>query len=289
MDALADPYSYAFFVRGVIVATLAGALCGLVGVFIVLRGMSYIGHGLAHATFGGFAASSVIGAGYYLGAGLWGLGSALAINWMARRRGIGADAAIGVVTTASFALGIALISALGSTGADFEAALFGSILGIEVLDVWVLAGVGAAVLALVLARYRALLFVTFDAEVAAASGVRVGAVDALLMVMLSATILTTLNVIGVTLVAAMLVIPAVVARMLTDSFARMLWLSATLGAGCGFVGMNASYHADVPSGTAIVLTGTAVFLLVLAGTGGRRLNRVPRRDRAREKGAVAVS
>jgi ABC-type Mn2+/Zn2+ transport system permease subunit len=268
---LLDPFHYDFFVRGVVAATLAGGLCGLVGVFIVLRGMSYIGHGLSHSIFGGFAVSSVVGANYYLGAGIWGLGSALAVNAIARSKRIGADAAIGVITTASFAFGIALISIFGSRGASFDAALFGSILGIRPVDLWILAAVGGAVVLVVLTRYRALLFTSFDPEVAGASGVRVASTDALLMLVLSMSILTTLNVIGVTLVAAALVIPAVIARMLTHSFARMLVYSSVIGSVCGFVGMNLSYHLDVPSGTMIVLTGAAVFLVVLAATSVRRL------------------
>ncbi len=270
---LADPYAYDFFLRGVFAATLAGALCGLVGVFIVLRGMSYIGHGLSHSIFGGFAACSVVGVNYYLGAGAWGLASALAINWMSRSKRIGADAAIGVVTTASFALGIALISYFGTTGRSFDAALFGSILGIRTSDLWILTVVTGFALAVVITRYRPLLFTTFDPDVAGASGVRVGRTDALLMFVLSLSILCTLNVIGVTLVAATLVIPAVTARMLTHSFARMLVLSTLLGASCGFVGMNLSYHLDVPSGTTIVLTAAAVFLVVLTASSLRRAPR----------------
>ncbi|MGQ0625520.1 MAG: metal ABC transporter permease [Sporichthyaceae bacterium] len=271
MSVLLEPYTYEFFVRGVFAATLAGALCGLVGVFIVLRGMSYIGHGLSHSIFGGFAVSSVVGANYYLGAGAWGLGSALAVNAIARSKRIGADAAIGVITTASFAFGVAVIAIFGSRGASFDAALFGSILGIRPLDLWVLVGVTLAVAVLVAARYRALQFTSFDPDVAAANGVRVASTDAALMLALSVSILTTLGVIGVTLVAAVLVIPAVIARLLTHSFARMLLYSTAIGTGGGFVGMNLSYHLDVPSGTTIVLTEAALFLLVLAGTSLRRL------------------
>ena len=107
--AFLEPFAYQFFVKGLLVATMAGLLCGLIGVYITLRGMSYIGHGLSHAVFGGFAASSVISLNYYLGAGIWGLASALAINRVSRSRRIGADAAIGVITTASFALGVVLL------------------------------------------------------------------------------------------------------------------------------------------------------------------------------------
>lgn len=278
IEVLLDPFSYAFFVKGVIVATLAGGLCGLIGVYITLRGMSYIGHGLSHAVFGGFAASSIIGVNYFLGAGVWGLASALAINRVTRNRRIGADAAIGVITTASFALGVALLTAFGNKGPSFDAALFGSIIGVETSDVWVLAAVTAFTVAVLFLNYRSLLFATFDPDVADVSGVRVARADALLMLVLSLSILATLTVIGVTLVAATLVVPAVVARMLSDSFSRMLWLSSSIGAACGFVGMNLSYHLDVPSGTTIVLTGATVFCVVLMVTGGRGLRRAARLD-----------
>jgi manganese/iron transport system permease protein/iron/zinc/copper transport system permease protein len=281
---LLDPYHYAFFVKGVTVATLAGALCGLVGVYIILRGMSYIGHGLSHAIFGGFAASSLISVNYYLGAGLWGLASALAINRVTRSRRIGADAAIGVITTASFALGVALLTIFGSKGPNFDAALFGSIIGVTAADVWALAGITAFAVTVVFVNYRALLFATFDPEVADVSGVRVARMDALLMLVLSLSILATLTVIGVTLVAATLVMPAVIARMLTNRFATMLWLSTVIGAVCGFAGMNLSYHLDVPSGTTIVLTGATLFTVVLMATGGRRLQRTARLDQRAEQG-----
>ena len=186
IETLLEPFAYAFFVKGVVVATMAGALCGLVGVYVVLRGMSYIGHGLSHAIFGGFAASSVIGLNYVLGAGIWGFASALAINRVARAHRIGADAAIGVITTASFALGVALLTVFGNRGPSFDAALFGSIIGISTADVWTLAAVSALTLGVVLTRYRALLFATFDPEVADVSGVRVARTDALLMLVLSA-------------------------------------------------------------------------------------------------------
>jgi ABC-type Mn2+/Zn2+ transport system permease subunit len=273
VSQLLAPYQYEFFVKGLVVATLAGGLCGLIGVYITLRGMSYIGHGLSHAIFGGFAAASIISLNYFLGAGIWGLASALAINRVTRRRAIGADAAIGVITTASFALGVALLTKFGNRGPSFDAALFGSILGVDDSDLLVLAAVTLFAVAVVVLRYRALLFTTFDPEVADVSGVRVARMDALLMLVLSLSILATLTVIGVTLVAATLVIPAVVARMLTNSFSRMLWLSTAIGTACGFVGMNASYHLDVPSGTTIVLTGATLFGGVLALTGGGRLRR----------------
>jgi len=270
METLIEPLSFAFFQKGLIVATLSGALLGFIGVYIVLRGMSYIGHGLSHAIFGGYAAMQLFAVQFYvLGAGLWGIASAIAITTVARRGRVGADAAIGVITTASFALGVALFSKFGSTGPAFDQALFGSILGITNSQIIWLVVVMALAGGFVLLRYRQLLFTTFDPEVAQASGVRVARVEAMLMIVLSLSILVTLTVIGVTLVAAMLVIPAVIARMLTDSFARMLVISTIVGLVCGLSGMYLSYYAGVPSGTMIVLVGAAAFLVVFAVTGIR--------------------
>lgn len=271
MEAILEPLGYTFFLKGLFVAGLSGALLGFIGVYIVLRGMSYIGHGLSHSIFGGFAAVQLFATQFYiLGAGLWGIASALAINAVSKRSRLGADAAIGVITTASFALGVALFARFGSSGPSFENALFGSILGISVEQIVGLVAVSLLAVIFVFVRYRALLFTTFDPDVANVSGVRVGRVEAQLMIILSLSILATLTVIGVTLVAAMLVIPAVVARMLTDSFSRMLAWSTAVGTVSGLVGMYVSYYAEVPSGTMIVLVGTAIFLVVFAFAGSAR-------------------
>lgn len=264
---LFQPYQFEFFRNGVLVATLAGGLCGLVGVFVVLKGMSYIGHGLSHAIFGGFAASVLLGVNVVLGAGAWGVASALMINGVTRRRVIGADAAIGVITTASFALGLALFALFGRRGQNFDAALFGSILGVEPAQVWAIGVLFAVLSALVFLYYRPLLFTTFDPEVAAASGVATGWIEVAMMVALAATILAGIQVLGVTLIAAVLVIPPTVARMLTHSFVTMLTLSTLIGSVTGFIGMNLSYHLDIQSGPAIVLVGAALFAVVFATSG----------------------
>ena len=266
MDLL-EPYGYPFFQNGVAVATIAGALCGLLGVFVVLRGMSYIGHGLSHAVFGGAAASAVMQLNYFVGAGLWGILSGVLIGRIARRRIIGADAAIGVVTTASFALGLALLNRYGQAKKSIEAVLFGSVLGVETADIVAVSTVAVAVVAATVVAYRLMLFATFDPDVAAVSGVRVALVEAALMVMLSLTILVTMRVIGTLLISALLVIPASVARMCTNSFARMLWISPLIGAVVGFVGMNASYHLDTSASATIILCGAAAFFVVYAVTG----------------------
>jgi ABC-type Mn2+/Zn2+ transport system permease subunit len=281
MTTLLEPFHYGFFRHALMVSVLAGALCGLVGVYVVLRGMSYIGHGLSHAIFGGaVAGAALLGAGagaslgleFYIGAGAFGIGAALLINRIARRRTIGADAAIGVVTSAAFAFGIAIISTQSGFRVNAEALLFGNVLGVTLIDVFVVAAVAAVISITVFLRYRQLLFATFDPEVAEVSGVRTDRTDAILALMLAATIIATMNVVGVMLIAAVLVIPPVVARLLTDSFHRMLWISVGVGAALGFVGVYLSYYLDVSSGATVVLTGAALFAVVYAWSAvkGRR-------------------
>ena len=175
------------------------------------------------------------------------------------------------MTTASFALGIALVARYGSPGRSADALLFGNVLGVNASDVWLVGGVSLVAVVFILLAYRPLLFTTFDEEVAQATGVRTTLIDVALMVVLAATVLATMNVMGVTLIAATLVVPAVVARMLTDSFAKMLVIATVLGGVSGFVGMNLSYHHDLPSGSTIVLVGTAFF--IAAYIGGGRLRR----------------
>lgn len=273
MSTLLEPFQYAFFRHAIVVAVLAGILCGLVGVFVVLRGMSYIGHGLSHAIFGGAVASYALGFNFYVGSLVWGLVSALMIQRVARRKTIGADAAIGVVTSASFAIGIAIISVIGSFTRNFEAALFGNVLGVTLSDVWIVAGVAVVAGGIVFFQYRPLLFSTFDAEVAEVSGVNTALADTLLALILASTIASTMTVMGVTLIAATLVIPPVIARLLTDSFHRMLWISIAVGAACGFIGVYLSYYLNWSSGASVVITAAVLFAITFAVSGvrGRRV------------------
>jgi manganese/iron transport system permease protein/iron/zinc/copper transport system permease protein len=271
MSHFTEPFQYEFFRHGLVVATLVGALCGMVGVSIILRRMSYIGHGLSHSVFGGAVVSYLMSWNFYIGAGLWGFFSALLINATAKRRNIGGDAAIGIVTTASFALGVALISKTRRFTRNFEAALFGNILGVTREDIVVIAAVTAVVALGMFFAYKQLLFATFDPELARVYGVPTQWVDTGFALALAATIVASMNVVGVTLIAAAIVIPPTTARLLTHSFGRLLILSTLIGAACGFFGMFLSYEYDIASGAAIVLLSAAVFAAVYAGTSLKRV------------------
>jgi len=263
MDILLEPFQFEFFRNGVVVSLLVGALCGLIGVYIVLRGMSYIGHGLSHAIFGGAVVTYVMAWNFYVGAGLWGFLAAVLINQTVRRARISADAAIGVVTTASFAIGVALISRYRHFTRSFDAALFGNILGVTGQDVLVVAAVTLIVMLIIFFMYKQLLFTTFNTEVAQVYGVKTEWVDTLFSLALAAALIASMQILGVTLIAAALVIPAITARLLTDSFNRMIILSTITGMLTNLIGMYLSYYIDVASGATIVLVQATVFGIAL--------------------------
>jgi len=256
------PFEYEFFRNGFIAAVVIGALCGYIGVYVVLRRMSYIGHGLSHAIFGGAVLSYVLNINFFIGGGLWALFAGVLIHWISHRRWVGADAAIGVVTTSSFALGVAIISTHRSFTRNIEAALFGNILGITQRDVWIVVLVSLLVACALFVIRRQLLFATFDPEVASAYGVSTGKIDLLFIMLLAATVLASTQILGVTLVAAAMVIPPVIARYMTQRFQTLLIVSPLLGAFCGAAGMFLSFSFDISSAATIVLTSAALFGLL---------------------------
>jgi manganese/iron transport system permease protein/iron/zinc/copper transport system permease protein len=271
-----NPLEFEFFRNGAIVAVFIGGLCGLIGVYVVLRGMSYIGHGLSHAIFGGAVVSYVLQWNFYIGAGLWGFFAAMLINQTVQRTRINADAAIGIITTASFAVGIALISRFRKFTRSFDAALFGNILGVTPEDVIVIVVMTALVFGFMLFFYKHFLFVTFDRDVSEVYGVKVAWIETLFALILAATLIASLQVLGVTLVAAALVIPAITARLLTDSFDRMIMLSVGMGALSGLAGMFISFYLDIASGASIVLLQTVLFVIaIVVATLRKRGSRLP--------------
>ncbi|HEX9263654.1 MAG TPA: metal ABC transporter permease [Candidatus Binatia bacterium] len=263
--AFLAPFEYEFFRNGFIAAVVVGALCGFIGVYVVLRRMSYIGHGLSHAIFGGAVLSYVLNINFFVGGGLWALFAGVLIHWISHRRWVGADAAIGVVTTSSFALGVAIISTHRSFTRNIEAALFGNILGITQTDVWIVVLISLLVSGALFVIRRPLLFSTFDPEVASAYGVATGKIDLLFIMLLAVTVLASTQILGVTLVAAAMVIPPVIARYLTQRFQTLLIISPLLGAFCGGTGMFLSFSFDISSAATIVLTSAALFFALELG------------------------
>jgi ABC-type Mn2+/Zn2+ transport system permease subunit len=278
VSLLTEPFAYAFFTRALLAGVLIGGMCGALSVFVVLRRMSYIGHGLAHSVLGGVAVGAALGWGIYPGAVVATLVSAVLIDRVARQRGLHADAAIGIVTTAMFALGIVVVSTSGSS-INTEAILFGNVLGVTTGDLWLAAACAAGFALALFTLYKPLVFVAFDPEVARVSAVRAGAVEALINLLTAAVVIVSVRVLGVLLIAAAVVIPGALARLVTRSFGRMLAVATGVGATSGVVGLYASFHVDIPSGPAIVLVAASLFGFALvvrsvAGRGGIRRARV---------------
>lgn len=276
IESLLDPLRFEFFRNGLIAATLVGGLCGVMGVFIVLRHMAYIGHGLSHAVFGGAVVSFVMQFNFYVGASLWGFLAVMLINLTTRRRpAIGADAAIGIITTASFAVGVVLISRVRGFTRNFEAALFGNVLGVRPEDLLAIAIVSVAVGAVLFFAYRQLLFATFDPDVAKFFGVSTGWLDAVFALALASTVVVSMQILGVTMIAAAIVVPPIIARLLTDSFHRMVLIALVVGAFSGLGGIYLSWFLNAASGATVVLFATLLFVLALGYSSIRRRRPTP--------------
>ena len=258
------PLQYDFFVRAILVGTLVGGLCGLIGVYVVLRRMAYIGHGLSHSIFGGAVVSYIMSINFFIGASLWGFLSAILITITSKKTNVSSDSSIGIITTASFALGIALISRYKNFTRSFDAALFGNILGVTKEDLISVIFVALLVSIVVFVIYKYLLFTTFDPVNAAYYGVSVGWVDTVFSLIMAATVVVSLQTLGVTMIAATIIIPPVIARILTSNFNKMVIISVLLGAFSSLVGLYLSFYLDISSGPAVVLFSSFLFIISLS-------------------------
>jgi ABC-type Mn2+/Zn2+ transport system permease subunit len=252
-----------FFQHALLAVVLVGALCGVVGTYVVLRGFAFIGDALAHATFPGVAVAYLAGTSLLGGALAAGLVTSALIGFLARHRRVGNDTAIGVLFAGAFALGVMIISRLRSYRKDLASLLFGNILGVTRTDLLIIAAIGLVVLALVVIFYQELLLAAFDPTYAAALGYRTGLLDLLTLGLLTLTIVVGLQAVGNVLIVALVVTPSAAARLLTDRVPTMMLLGALIGAGSGVVGLFASYPVDLAPGATIVMTATLCFFLAL--------------------------
>jgi manganese/iron transport system permease protein len=269
-DALFAPFQYEYMQRAFIAALVVGTLCSTIGTYVVLRKLSFIGDGIAHASFAGIVVAYLRGLDYYVGALVVAVVTALGIGFVNRRGKVSLDTAIGVLFTGAFALGVFLMSRVPHYNVDLQSFLFGNILGVSRLDLWIILGLSLIVTISLALLYRALLYTTFDPVVAQASGIHAGFVDYALLVLLALTIIISLESVGIVLVAALLVTPAATAFQLTRRFPSMIALSAAIGAFCAVAGLYASYYLQAASGATIVLLATMLFFIAMA-VGRRRL------------------
>ena len=271
MDSLVEPLAFQFFQRALIASVLAGVVCAVVGSYVVLKGLAFIGDAVAHAAFPGVVVAFMIGAPYAIGGGIAAFLTAVTIGWISRRARIRVDTAIGVVFAGTFALGILLYSTIEGFVGELFGFLVGNVLAISFDDLVGLVVLGSAVLIVVLLLWKELLYSTFDPLGAAASGLPVAALEYLFLGLVALTIVVSLQAVGIILVVAMLVTPAATAQQLTVRFTRLLWLAMAIGAGTAVAGLYLSYWFDVASGATIVLVQTAVFLAALLMAQGQRL------------------
>jgi ABC-type Mn2+/Zn2+ transport system permease subunit len=263
MDLLLEPLHYAIFVRALVAVALVGTVCAVVGTFVILRGLAFIGDAISHAAFPGVVVAYLVGAPFYLGAGVAAVGTALATTYIMRRAQLRPDTTIGVLFAGMFALGIFLYSTIHGYVGDLFAFLVGNVLAISMADLIGLAVIGIAMLVVIAALWKELLYTTFDPLGAAASGLPVERLEYLFLAIVALAIVISLQAVGIILVVAMLVTPAAAAQLLSVRFERLVAVAVGISVASSMLGLYLSFWLDVASGATIVLVQTAVFLLVL--------------------------
>lgn len=270
MEYLLQPLSYAFMQRGMAAAVIVGILCAVMGTYVVLRGMAFLGDALAHAILPGIAVAYLVGGNLLIGALVAAIVVALLIGFFSRQGTIKEDTAIGILFAAALALGVALISSIRTYAVDLSHILFGNVLGVSPSDLWMTFGLGLAILVTVFLLYRPFLVVSFDPVLAATLRLPAELLRNVMLILLAVTVVISLQTVGIGLVAAMLVTPAATAYLLVRRLAPMMLISAAIGAFSSLVGLYLSYYLNIVSGSAIVLTATAVFLVVFLIKRGKR-------------------
>jgi len=268
LEAVLEPLGYAFFIRALVASVVVGLVCAVVGSYMVLRGLAFMGDALSHSAFPGVVAAYLLKAPFYLGAAIAAVGTALAIGWVARRGRLRGDTAIGVLFAGMFALGIFLFSTIPNYVGDLFGFLFGEVLGISDGDLLALSVLAMIVLATVALLWKELLFSTFDPLGAAAAGLPVVRLDYLFLALIALTIVVSLQAVGIILVVAMLVTPAAVGQLVASSFTRLVGVAVTVGIAGPVIGLYVSYWFDAAAGATIVLVETAIFIVALVARRG---------------------
>ncbi len=259
---LTAPLAYEFMQRGLMASTMVGILCAVVGCYVVLRSMAFLGDAMAHAILPGVAIAYLLQGNLMLGALVAALVVALGIGFFTRQGTIKEDTAIGILFTAALSFGVALISTIKTYAVDLTHILFGNVLGVSETDVWLTAGLGLAVLATIVLLFKEFLVISFDPVLAATIRLPADRLRNLMLVLIAVTIVVSMQTVGVGLVAAMLVTPGATAYLLTRRLPTMMVIAAIIGAFSSVAGLYLSFYINVASGAAVVLIATMIFLLV---------------------------
>ena len=270
LDFLFQPLSYAFMQRGLLAGLMVGILCAVMGTYVVLRGMAFLGDALAHAIMPGVAIAYLLGGNLLLGALIAAAAVALGIGLFSRQGAIKEDTAIGILFAAALSLGVAMISTIRSYAVDLSHILFGNILGVSTNDLWITFGLGALVICAVVLLYKPFLVISFDPVLAATLRLPAELLRNVMLLLLALTVVISLQTVGVGLAAAMLITPAATAYLLSRRLGQMMLISAGIGAASSIVGLYMSYYLNIVSGSAIVLSATFIFLIVFIFKKGQR-------------------
>lgn len=265
IEFFVDPWRFTFIVRGMQAGLLVSLACAVLGTFVVLRGMAFLGDALAHTVLPGIVVAFLLGINLFIGALVAGFLTAVGIGWVSRRGDLSEDTTIGIVFSGFFALGIALLSEV-STYQDLTHILFGNILGVSRVDLLIMLGVVFVVLLGVLIFYRELVIFTFDPTHSVAVGISLLSMRYILLALLVLAVVSAIQAVGVVLVISLLVTPAATAYLVTDRLPTMMLTSVVVSVLAALIGLYASFYIDISSGPVIVLTLTAFFLLVFLWT-----------------------
>jgi ABC-type Mn2+/Zn2+ transport system permease subunit len=271
ISALLDPFAFAFMQRGLIASLIVGIICSLIGCFVVIRSMAFLGDAMAHAILPGIAIAYILGSSLISGALIAAVVIALGIGFLSKQAKIKEDTAIGILFTAALAVGIAIMSTIRTFAIDLTHILFGNILGISSKDVIFVAAMGGAILILLIIFFKEFMIISFDPVFAFTQKIPVNFFNNFLLILLSLTIVISIQIVGVVLVTAMLVTPGAAAYLISKRLKYMMFISAGFGILSSVAGLYLSYYANIASGSAIVLSATAIFLIVFLFSPGKGL------------------
>lgn len=263
IDVLIEPLEFPFMQRAFLAAGFAAVVCALVGSFVVLKGLAFMGDAVAHSSLAGMSVAYFLGGNIFWGALGWAIPASLLITFISRRANLRLDASIGIIFASGFALGIILMSRVTGYAADLFGLLFGNVLGISWAEVALIGGIAAAVSLVIAAFYKELLFTSYDATMSAASGIPVRFMQYLLPVLVGVTTVASLKAVGIVLVLALLVTPSATAMLLARRMPSIMACSVAVGLIATVLGLYLSFYANLPSGPSIVLVATGLFLLAL--------------------------
>ncbi len=266
--------TYVFMQRALIASVIIGILCSVIGVYIVLRGMSFIGAGISHASFGGVALGYLLGVNPIFSAMVFSVLTALSIGSVARRSDIREDTAVGIFFSATMAFGILCIGLIKGYNVDLMGYLFGSILAVSKVDLYLISGVFLVVLPAILLFFKEFEFTSFDPEAAAVMGIPVKFLYYLLLALTALTIVASMKIVGIVLVSALIITPAAAAYQLTDNFRKMMILSIIIGIFSCICGLFISYYLDVASGATIVMLSTLIFFVSVIFSPKRKKSKI---------------